>query len=172
MDCVVVSTRMAAFLDGELAPAEAEQFTLHIERCDSCAQVVIQMEAQRFMPLSAHEKTAICGVSEFWASMDSSLTEELNQMASPTGGNRTPWYERQVGLPAPMAVMYAAAMLLAVAWGMQQQERAQLAEGSAEHLGKQLEQERRIVVQPASGDTSSGSSRYKVVNYVPQSGTF
>ena len=171
MDCVFVSTRMAAFLDGELAPAEVEQFTLHIERCDDCAQIVIQMEAQRFMPLTAHEKTAICGSSEFWADMDVCLSEELEQIGT-KGVNVTPWHRRQVGLPAPMVVMYAAAMLLAVAWGMQQQERAQLAEGSAEHLGKQLEQERRIVVQPASGDTSSGSSRYKVVNYVPQSGTF
>ena len=58
------------------------------------------------------------------------------------------WYSRRVGMPAPMVMAYAAAMLLAVAWGMQQQERALAAEVSVEHLGQQLEAERRAVAQP------------------------
>ena len=45
MDCVFVGSRIAAFLDGELAPAEVEQFSIHIERCDPCAQIVVRLEA-------------------------------------------------------------------------------------------------------------------------------
>ena len=171
MDCVVVQSRVAAFIDGELAPAEAEQFTQHIERCTVCAQIVIRMEAQKFMPLSAREKQAVCGTADFWASMDSGLLDELNQVGA-SRDRATPWYGRRVGLPAPMVVMYAAAMLLAIAWGVQQQERAELAEGSVEHLGKQLEQERRTVVQPATPEPRPRSGSFKVVNYTPQSGTF
>ena len=171
MDCVVVSNRMAAFIDGELAPAEVEQFTVHIERCDLCAQVLIRMEAQRFMPLTGVEKTAICESSDFWSKMDNELCSGLDQM-SVECVVVTPWHKRSIGMPAPMVVAYAAAMLLAVAWGMQQQERAQVAEGSVEHLGKQLEEERRLANQPVPPQGTSNGNRYKAVKYVPQSGTF
>lgn len=171
MDCVVVQTRVAAFIDGELAPAEAEQFALHIERCGVCAQVVIQMEAQAFMPLTAREKEAVCGSPDFWSDMELGLCEELDAVAASCGTVK-PWYARQVGLPMPMVAMYAAAMLLAIAWGLQQQERAEMAEVSAEHLGKQLEEERRVVVQPPASEARPRKGTYKVVNYTPQSGTF
>ena len=114
MDCVVVSSRMAAFIDGELAPAEVEQFTVHIDRCDLCAQVLIRMEAQRFMPLTGAEKTAICESSDFWSKMDSELCSGLDQM-SVECVVVTPWHKRSIGMPAPMVVAYAAAMLFAVA---------------------------------------------------------
>ena len=172
MDCVVVSSRIAAYIDGELAPAEEEQFTLHIERCDLCAQLLIRLEAQRFMPLTGQEKATICDSASFWSKMDSDLCSQLDEMAVERVVVSVPWYSRKVGMPAPMVVAYAAAMLLAVAWGMQQQERAQMAEGSVEHLGNQLEQERRLANQPAPSQKSSGNGRYKVVNYTPQSGTF
>ena len=171
MDCVVVSSRMAAFIDGELAPAEVEQFAVHIERCELCAQVLIKMEAQRFMPLSDAEKSAICDGPSFWSKMDVELCAGLDQM-SVECVVVTPWHKRRVGMPAPMILAYAAAMLLAVAWGIQQQERAQLAEGSAEHLGKQLEQERRLANQPVPSQGTPDGGRYKAVKYVPQSGTF
>ena len=104
--------------------------------------------------------------------MEQGLCDELDQLASVTGQARSPWYGRRVGLPIPVAVLYAAAMLLAVGWGMQQQDRAEAAEGSAEHLGRQLEQERRTVAQPAPPASQRESGSYKVVTYTPQSGTF
>lgn len=172
MDCVFVRTRVAAFIDGELAPAEVEQFAVHIDRCTVCAELVVSIEAQRFMPLSTQEKSEMCGSPSFWSKMDASLCGELDQMTMQHGSVVRPWYRRSVGMPAPMVVAYAAAMLLAVAWGIQQQERALAAEGSVEHLGKQLEQERRMVNQPVPVQGATGSGRYKVVNYTPQSGTF
>ena len=57
MDCVFVRTRVAAFIDGELAPAEVEQFAVHIDRCKVCAELVVSIEAQRFMPMSTQEKS-------------------------------------------------------------------------------------------------------------------
>ena len=65
---------------------------------------------------------------------------------------------------------YAAAMVLAVVWGLQQQERAAVAELATEHLGQQLEQERRLL-QPAPVP-EQGKTAYKVINYTPERGTF
>lgn len=172
MDCVVVSSRIAAFLDGELAPAEHQQFSLHIERCEICTQMVVQLEAQRFMPLSAEQKSSICGPPAFWNDMDSVLCAHMDQMVVEQTISLGPWYRRRVGLPTPMLVAYAAAMVLAVVWGLQQRERAMAAEVSVEHLGQQLEQERRLAAQPTAPQAPGGNGQYKVVTYTPQRGTF
>jgi anti-sigma factor RsiW len=173
MDCVIVSSRIAAFLDGELAPSEVEQFSIHIERCDPCSQIVIRLEAQRFVPLNQQERASICSTAGFWGDMDVSLGAQMDEMVQVRTLVVGPWYSRKVGLPAPMLAAYAAAMLLVIAWGMQQRDRALSAEVSADHLGQQLEQERRIAAQPAPQQQgSSASGQYKVVNYTPQSGTF
>ena len=82
------------------------------------------------------------------------------------------WYRRRVGMPAPMVMAYAAAMMLAVAWGMQQRERALSAEVSVEHLGQQLEAERRVVAQPLGPQPAQQNGKIKVVTYTPQRGTF
>jgi hypothetical protein len=43
------------------------------------------------------------------------------------------------------------------------------AEMASEHLGQQLEAERRLAAQPAEAGTAS---TYKVVTYTPERGTF
>ena len=65
MDCTTVSSRVAAFLDGEMEAGECERFVLHIEGCEPCTRLVAKLEAQRFAPLSEGEKKAICGRAEF-----------------------------------------------------------------------------------------------------------
>ena len=173
MDCTVVSSRVAAFLDGELAPADSERFTLHIEACEPCTQIVIRLEAQRFLPLNSNEKASICSRVDFWVDMDSVLSTHMDQMVLAKTACLGPWHKRRVGMPIPLVVAYAAAMLLAVAWGMQQRDRAQTAELSSEHLGQQLEQERRLAAQPSTAPTKGTSGRaYKVVTYTPERGTF
>ena len=56
MDCTTVSSRVAAFLDGEMDAGECERFVLHIEACDPCTRLVAKLEAQRFSPWSEDEK--------------------------------------------------------------------------------------------------------------------
>jgi hypothetical protein len=172
MDCTMVTSRVAAFIDGELAPGDCERFVLHIETCDPCTQIVIQLEAQRFVPLSADQRRSICGRGEFWGDMDSVLGTHLDQMVLAKTACLGPWHRRRVGMPLPMVLTYAAAILLAVSWGLQQRERAQLAELATEHLGQQLEQERRLAAQPSVTPTEPGTSTYKVVTYTPERGTF
>ena len=173
MDCTVVSSRIAAFIDGELAPADSERIATHIEFCEVCTQLIIRLEAQRFVPLDSDEKASICGRDGFWSDMDSVLVTHMDQMVLAKTACLGPWHKRRVGMPVPMIVAYAAAMLLAVAWGYQQRGRAQTAELASEHLGQQLEQERRLAAQPSSTTpTGQGKGTYKVVTYTPERGTF
>ena len=172
MDCTMVTSRVAAFVDGELAPGDCERFVLHIETCDPCTQIVIQLEAQRFEPLSADQRRSMCARGAFWGDMESVLGTHLDQMVLTKTACLGPWHSRRVGLPIPAIVACAAAVLLAVSWGMQQRERAQLAELATEHLGQQLEQERRLAAQPKLSPVMPGASSYKVVTYTPERGTF
>lgn len=169
MDCTMVSSRMAAFLDGELNPSDVSRFEMHIQGCNECMQIVVKMEEQRFRPLSSQERGAICGRESFWGDMDSVLGTHLDQMVLNKTACLGPWHTRRIGLPIPMLVAYAAAMVLAVAWGAQQRDRAMTAEMASEHLGQQLEAERRLAAQPAEAGTAS---TYKVVTYTPERGTF
>ena len=173
MDCVTTHERIAAFLDGELAPAEAEQVQGHIDRCPTCASMMKSLQEQCFRPLSAVEKTAVCSAQGFWDEMDAVLCVEMDDIPGERVVRVHAWYNRRVGLPAPMIAAYAAAMMLAVVWGMQQRERALAAEVSAEHLGQQLEAERQMVVQPGLPQPQGQQNgKIKVVTYTPQRGTF
>ena len=172
MDCVTTHERVAAYLDGELAPAEAEQVAIHIEQCSTCANMVKSLQAQCFKPLSASEKEFVCARQDFWDDMDAVLCVQMDEMAGGRAVRVRGWYSHRVGMPAPMVMAYAAAMVLAVAWGMQQRERALAAEVSIEHLGQQLEAERRAVAQPVVPQQAQPSGKIKVVTYTPQRGTF
>lgn len=172
MDCLTTRERVAAYLDGELAPSEAKQFVAHIEQCSACAGLVKSVQAQCFQPLSATERAAVCSREDFWDNMDAVLCVELDEMSGGSAVRVHAWYRRRVGMPAPMVMAYAAAMVLAVAWGMQQRERALSAEVSVEHLGQQLEAERRVVAQPLDPLPAQQNGKIKVVTYTPQRGTF
>ena len=170
MDCTLVTSRVAAFLDGELGPSETERFVMHVDACDACTSVVVRIETQRFRPLEPAEREAICGRDGFWRDMDSVLSTHVDQMVLTKTACLGPWHSRRVGMPVPMVVAYAAAMLLAVAWGVQQRDRASTAEMASEHLGQQLEAERRLAAQPTVHP--GGASTYKAVAYTPERGTF
>lgn len=170
MDCTMVTSRVAAFLDGALASSECERFVLHIEACTPCSRIVMEIEAQHFSPLTMEQKKEICGREKFWDDMDSVLCAHMDQMVLAKTACLGPWHRRQVGMPLPMVMAYAAAMLMAVGWGVQQRDRALKAEVASEHLGQELESERRLAAQPAP-EQPRGST-YKVVNYTPQRGTF
>ena len=134
MDCTMVTSRVAAFLDGALASSECERFVLHIEACTPCSRIVMEIEAQHFSPLTMEQRKEICGREKFWDDMDSVLCAHMDQMVLAKTACLGPWHRRQVGMPLPMVMAYAAAMLMAVAWGVQQRDRALKAEVASEHL--------------------------------------
>jgi hypothetical protein len=97
--------------------------------------------------------------------MDVALDKELCAMA-PAAAGRTP---ARLGVPTSVAMAYAAALMLAVAWGYQHMARADEAEATAKELQTQLEQERRLAAEPRS---TPGLPAYRPVAYTPQRATF
>jgi anti-sigma factor RsiW len=165
MNCPEITERLAAFLDGQLAPAEAEQVGEHLSGCTPCHQLCDAMMGQDFAPMSAQERDAGCAGEGFWDAMDGVLDKELSAMA-PAAAGRTP---ARLGVPMSVAMAYAAALLLAVAWGYQHMARADEAEATAKELQTQLEQERRLAAEPRS---TPGLPAYQPVAYTPQRATF
>jgi anti-sigma factor RsiW len=165
MKCPEITERLAAFLDGQLAPAEAEQVGEHLSKCTPCHQLCDAMMGQDFAPMSAEERDAGCAGEGFWDAMDAVLDEELCVMAPATTGKTG----ARFGVPTSVAMAYAAALLLAVAWGYQHMARADEAEVMAHELQTQLEQERRLAAEPRS---TPGVPAYRPVAYTPQRATF
>jgi anti-sigma factor RsiW len=166
MNCPEITERLAAFLDGQLAPAEAEQVGEHLSKCTPCHQRCDAMMGQDFAPMSAEEREAGCASEGFWDTMDEVLDKELCAMA-PAGAPRA--RARLGGVPMSVAMAYAAALLLAVTWGYQHMARADEAEATAKELQTQLEQERRLAAEPRS---TPGLPAYRPVAYTPQRATF
>jgi anti-sigma factor RsiW len=168
MDCAGLNDRIAAYLDGQLGCAETDLVESHLERCPDCVRMVEVMGAQEFAPLSADERAKRCGAADFWSAMDTALSPSLEHLA-PVCEVTQRWTRRQVELPLPMVVAYAAAFGLAVVWGARQMERADDASQSVEALGQQLEQERRQAAEPQAVPRPQP---YRLVTHTPQRGTF
>ncbi len=164
MNCTEVTERIAAFLDGQVSPAESEHIAEHLERCTLCHQLCDALMRQDFEPLSQEEKDAVCGSGGFWDSMDASLESELASM-QPDESARS---RRTGGVPLSMGLAYAAALLLAVAWGYQHMQRADHAEATAKELQQLLEQERRLAAEPEVVPQVP----YRPVSYTPRRATF
>lgn len=170
MDCTAVSERVAAYLDGQLGEAQGDLVDAHLAICVECAGLLAALAEQRFLPLSAEEKGRLCGGDGFWSQMDSVLCAEMEVMGGVSDG-RTAWHLRQVGLPMPMVLAYAAAMLLAVAWGLQMSEKADQAEETVQRLGERLEAEEGLAPAPRPTQ-GAGSGDFQVVRHTPQRATF
>lgn len=168
MDCAGVSERTAAYLDGQLAPAETEQVDAHLEGCPDCVSLVEAMAGQDFAPLTTTERGDICGATDFWAAMDTALAPGLAQMA-PACAVTQRWTRRRIDLPLPMLLAYAAALSLAVVWGTRHKVRADDAVRSVEELGQELEQEQRLAAEPL---VVPRPQHYRLVTHTPERGTF
>lgn len=168
MNCAEVTERLAAYLDGQLAPAEAEQVGEHLYTCTPCHQICDAMMGQDFSPMSAEEMDAGCAASGFWDAMDEALEADLATLEKEAGAVSR-WQGARFGVPLTVAMAYAAALLLAVAWGYRHMERADSAEAAAVNLQQQLEQERRLAAEP---QTVPGVPAYRPVVYTPQRATF
>ncbi len=176
MNCTDTSDRIAAYLDGQLCPAESEQVGAHLHSCTPCHQLCDALMAQDFAPMSQEEKDAGCGATGFWNAMDGCLEAELEGLtpARPEGAG---WGRRKVGLPMSVALAYAAALLLAVAWGYQHMERAEELEATARDLQLQLDQERRLAAEPGLETEvpiyrAASYNSTRPVSYTPRRSTF
>lgn len=113
MHCDAVVDRLAALLDEELAPGEVELVGRHIETCPDCAGLMDRMAAQRF----SQPELVVLERPDFWGPMDAALDRAWADHEAPAlqaAPAPPPWYRRELRLPAGVALLYAAGMLLAL----------------------------------------------------------
>lgn len=169
MDCPTVRSLAVAWLEGELAPGDTEQFDHHIEHCEACAGFVAALDAQR-ADLDALRPTPDPRLAApgFWNAMDERLAEEMDRAyAEPE--KPAPAWQRPLRVSPVGLIAYAAALLLAIGWGYLNLVDAQEANARADVLGAELERERRLAVQPSE---PARVEQYKPVAYTPRRGTF
>lgn len=149
MDCHEVEDRMAAWLDAELSPGEAELIARHLEHCPACAATMRRMEAQAFPRLHLPD----VGAPGFWDRMDAVLDREQERRveaeAAPaaraaSGG----WLRGEVRLPRATLLAYAALLVLAVGVAAWQGARATMATSSLAELELRVEREQRLAASP------------------------
>lgn len=169
MDCPTVQDLSVAFLESELSPGETEQFTDHIDRCETCADRLARLAAQdadlASLPPPPDPRLAEPG---FWDRMDEALATEAAHALAPPETAQSVW--RRPLHVSPLGLMaYAAALLLAIAWGWMQHQDAQASAALAEAMQVELEQERRL---SGASPEPVRVEQYRPVSYTPRRGTF
>lgn len=149
MDCQEVVDRMAAWLDAELSPSEAELFANHLGGCAACAATMRRMEAQVFPRLALPDTRA----QGFWDHLDIALDAERARATADGAGDQpqalpTAWYRRDLRVPGGMAVLYAALLLLTVGVAAYQSARLSHADASVAALELEVEREQRLAATP------------------------
>ncbi|NOY26636.1 MAG: zf-HC2 domain-containing protein [Oligoflexia bacterium] len=144
---------MAAWIDAELSPGEAELFAQHLERCPDCALMTRRMEAQVFPPIAVVD-TAVPG---FWDAMDEGLAmagssalrgtlRSAQDSPQPGGVAATApgLLRRNLRLPGVAAFLYAALLVLAVGLAAVQSVRAANADAARLAMEQSLERQQRL----------------------------
>jgi anti-sigma factor RsiW len=145
MDCTDVTDRLAPYLDDELAPGEIELLERHLDGCEACRTRIEKLSAQDLSPPQpAAALLARVSSEEFWAGMDSRLAEEIEAVEASSG----PLRQRFVASISWKVVGYAAAMALALLWGMHSHREVRIARAEVESLARQLEREQRLAEGP------------------------
>lgn len=108
--CRDVELCAAAYLDSQLSPSEEEMVEQHLERCDSCADMIDALDAQRLKP----PRLQLLQENDYWEEMDAVLQAELDRAE----------LEQQPKVSNRAMVLYAAILLLTVLWGWHHRQRA------------------------------------------------
>ena len=145
-DCRDVRLCAAAWLDGQLSPAESEFMEEHISQCRQCEELIAQMAEQDLKP----PKLRIIQDDEYWREMDETLATELMQ-AQRASRRKVSW---------KVLSLYAAALLLTVFWGIHQRHRANALQEIVENQQRTLEQFERMSAQPESPKSYSVPVKY------------
>lgn len=148
MDCHEIGDRMAAWLDAELSPGEAELFARHVEGCEACEGLLRRMEAQRFVRPALPDPEAL----GHWARLDAAVAAEWRrqELERPPALRAAPWWRRELRLPGLAAGAYAAVLLLALGLAGWQTARLTQAETAVAQAEALLQREQRLAARPGA----------------------
>ena len=130
--CQDVQACAAALLDEQLAPAEVEMVEEHLRQCQSCAEMIDNMDEQRLEPPNLQ----ILQNEAYWEEMDSVLQAELEQAERPNQTKISPIH----------VVLYVATLVFTFVWGWYHHQRAEHLERIVYTQQQTLEQLERVSV--------------------------
>ena len=145
MDCRTVRDRIAAWEDQELSPGETSQMREHLEHCSECMAFSQRIREQsRWLADLPPPALPELNEPDFWKSMDDRLSRELDQMQQiPLAGNQEDvivWRRRRFSVPLPAVVAYAAALILAVLWGLDRTDETVMVQANSDSTVKMKEE--------------------------------
>ena len=125
MDCRTVRDRISAWEDQELSPGEASQMADHLAHCSECLAFSQRIQEQsRWLADLPPQALPELDDPDFWKPMDDRLAQELDRLEqgslSVEEENASLWRQRRFSVPLPAVLAYAAALALAVWWGLEQ----------------------------------------------------
>ena len=146
IQCSDVQMCAAAWLDGQLSPAESEFMEEHLSQCPKCEDLLARMSEQRLEP----PKLKLIQDDAYWREMDKVLADELS-LAQQESKQKINW---------KVVSLYAAALLLSVLWGVHHRQRAITLEQVVENQQRTLEHLERISAHPESPKTYVVPAKY------------
>jgi len=162
MHCNDVADRIAAWADQQLAPAECELLEAHLERCPSCMKLAQSISAQELKP--KHRPVP----PPNWSRMDAELALEMSRQEK---RSTTHWYHRPYRVTVTVGVAYAAALAMALSWGLHTQQQLEAAQNESIVLKQALDRERRLAAEPAPMVVPYRLANHKS-QHAPSRGTF
>lgn len=183
MDCQEAQVLLVPWLEDELAPAEGELLSEHVDRCGGCAELAGAL-AEQGDALAAIKPPPDPRLSDdaFWSRMETTLDTEWRSVraerdeAAARAGSLRGRLTAGLGRPdlrvSPVGVAaYAAALLLAFAWGWLNLSEAQTAQAEVRALEAELtdlERGSRVAIEPR---TPPRVEAYRTVSHTPRRGT-
>ena len=144
--CSDVQVCAAAWLDGQLSPAESEFMEEHLAQCSTCERLIERMAEQDFEP----PKLTLIKDDTYWREMDEVLASELLQ-AERKSNRQISW---------KILTLYAAALLLCFLWGVHHRQRANTLQQVVESQQKNVEHLERMSAQPEAPKTYVVPAKY------------
>ncbi len=162
MDCRIARDRVASWLEGELSAADAELLEDHLEHCESCRVLAERLSQQEavlrlvkpppFDRLEGHD---------FWDRMDSAMDQAMERRQAEDRRAARLWRRSlgaRVAVPVPFAALVVLSLVVALAWGIGQQQELGQAQDEAAQAGMALEREQRLSAAPTQA-VRAGSFR-------------
>lgn len=179
MDCNTVHDRLAAWLDGELAPADQRWLEQHLERCMGCAQHAADLaEQQELLEQLPPPRLPRLQEASFWEPMNAKLApalEVLHRRPPPTP-SRPSFWSRELAITPVAVAIYGGLMAALVLWSLRLHLHLDEAELQIQDLTQQVERSERLdaapLPMPAEPEPAYADDGFRTVTYTPERGHF
>lgn len=173
MDCDTMRELLVPLLEDELSPSQQQLAAHHLETCANCAALASRISSQDAALASlSPDRDPRLDDDAFWAPMNAAVDAawDAGARADPPTGPALSRLEMRI-TPVGM-IAYAAALLLALAWGWSNHLDAQQAAAQADVLRAEQQPPASPTATRVGTQPSRTAQPYQPVRYTPRRGTF